>query len=101
MKRLLLTLSFSSIAVSCSSKVDMPRGTSKGHSSIRLVQSDSSRTSTDPNERTMNIMIQKSLKEEFQQNGITWTNGSSDLIVAYMVVYQEPGMTVSVDEFFG
>lgn len=88
--------------VSCSSHVEMPKGTSKGYTSARLIQRDpSARPITDPTEQQVHRMIQNSLAKQFTAKGLTYGKGDAQLAVAYLVLYQEPGMTAEYDDFFG
>jgi hypothetical protein len=88
--------------VSCSTNVEMPKGTSKGYTSARL-------TTRGPNsapiaggiEKQAHGMIQKSIARQFTSRGMAYGSGNADLVVAYMVIYQEPGMTARHDQFFG
>ncbi len=87
---------------SCSSQVDLPKGTSKGYTSARLVQRDPGLPAiTDPTEQQVHRLIHDSLRRQFTARGIAWGGGSTDLIVAYLVLYQEPGMTARYDDYFG
>lgn len=97
---LLLPLAALALAA-CSGKIDMPRGTGEGYSSARLIQRGPNATLSDATERKVHGMIQNSLKKQFVANGKSWGSGSADLIVAYMVIYQEPAMTASYDDYFG
>ena len=88
--------------VSCSTNVDMPKGTSKGYASARLIQRDPNLPAiTNPTEKQVHGMIQKSLAKHFTSKGMAYGKGDADLIVAYMVIYQEPGMTADYDDYFG
>jgi hypothetical protein len=88
--------------VSCSTNVDMPKGTSKGYSSARLIQRDSNLPAiTKPIEKQVHGMIQNSISKQFTSRGMTYGKGDADLIVAYLVIYQEPGMTADFREYFG
>lgn len=89
-------------AVSCTPGVDMPKGTSKGFTSARLIQRDpQSAPITDATERQVHGMIQNSLSRQFAAKGLAYGKNGADLVVAYMVIYQEPGMTATYDDFFG
>lgn len=80
----------------------MPKGTSKGYHSARLIQRDpGARAITDATEKQVHGMIQKSIAGQFAAKGLSYGKSGSDLAVAYMVVYQEPGMTATYDEYFG
>lgn len=97
-----LFLAFAAVLFSaCGTHVDMPSGTSKGYSSARLVGANPNSTISDSTERQVHGMIQNSLKSQFQANGLQWGSGGADLVVGYMVIYQEPGMTATYDDYFG
>lgn len=90
------------LIVSCSPGVDMPKGTSKGYASARLVQRDpQSGPITDATERQVHGLIQGSLSRQFTAKGLAYGKGGADLVVAYLVIYQEPGMTATYDDYFG
>ena len=87
---------------SCSTNVDMPKGTSKGYNSARLTLRDPNAPAiTDATEKQVHGMIQKSIARQFTSRGLAYGSGGADLIVAYMVIYQEPGMTARYDQYFG
>jgi hypothetical protein len=88
--------------VSCVPNVDMPKGTSKGYASARLIQRDPKLPAiTNTTEKQVHGMIQKSLAKSFTSKGMTYGKDGADLIVAYMVIYQEPGMTADYRDYFG
>ena len=88
--------------VSCTTSVDMPKGTSKGYSSARLTMLDPNRSyTTTATEDEVHRMIQSSLSANFTANGLKYGQSNADLVVAYMVVYQEPGMTTESTKYFG
>ena len=88
--------------VSCSTNVNMPKGTSKGYSSARLTMRDPNAPAiTDATEKQVHGMIQKSIARQFTSKGMNYGSGGADLVVAYMVIYQEPGMTARYDQYFG
>jgi hypothetical protein len=89
-------------AISCSS-VDMPKGTSKGYTSARLVTVDKKPVNDRefPNQVSGHRMIQKSLASNFRANDIQVTSGSADLIVAYLVLVQNNYSTIALDDYFG
>ncbi|MEO8616606.1 MAG: DUF4136 domain-containing protein [Luteolibacter sp.] len=100
--RLIATLAAAGVITSCSTGVDMPKGTSKGYHSARLIKRDpQGAVITDATEKQVHGMIQKSIARQFTSRGMSYGNGDSDLVVAYMVIYQEPGMTASYDQYFG
>ncbi|MCX6873459.1 MAG: DUF4136 domain-containing protein [Verrucomicrobia bacterium] len=86
----------------CGPGVDMPKGTSKGYTSARLTQRDPNRPAiSNPTERSIHGMIQDSLRRQFRAKGLAYGTGSADLVVAYLVIYQEPGMTTSYEDYYG
>jgi hypothetical protein len=90
------------LIVSCAPSVEMPKGTSKGFTSARLIQRDPNRPAiTNATEKQVHGMIQNSIAKQFTSKGMTFGSGNAELLVAYMVIYQEPGMTARYDDFFG
>jgi Domain of unknown function (DUF4136) len=88
--------------VSCAPHIDMPKGTSKGYTSARLIQRDpNARAITDPVEKQVHGMLQKSISNQFTKNGLQYGGGGADLVVGYLVIYQEPGMTATYPDYFG
>jgi hypothetical protein len=88
--------------VSCTTQIDMPQGTRKGYQSARLIQRDPNGPAiTDATEKQVHGMIQKSISRQFTSNGMAYGKGDADLVVAYLVIYQEPGMTARYEDFFG
>lgn len=90
------------VFTACGPGVDMPKGTSKGYQSARLVKRDPGRPAiTNATEQQVNGMIQKSIANQFTAKGLAYGKGDADLTVAYLVIYQEPGMTARYDDYFG
>jgi hypothetical protein len=88
--------------ISCSPSIDMPKGTSKGYTSARLIQRDPNGPAiTNATEKQIHGMIQNSISKQFSSKGMAYGKGSSDLVVAYLVIYQEPGMTAQYTDYFG
>lgn len=88
--------------VSCSTSVDMPKGTRMGYTSARLIQRDPAGTPvTGTTEKQVHGMIQNSISKQFTAKGMAYGHSNADLVVAYMVIYQEPGMTSSYETYFG
>lgn len=96
-----LLLSLAGLSASCAT-VEQPKGTSKGYHSARLVQRDPNMSPpTDATEKQVHSLIQKSLSSQFAAKGLKYGAGSSDLTVAYLVIYQEPAMTAAYTQYFG
>ncbi|MEM1084170.1 MAG: DUF4136 domain-containing protein [Verrucomicrobiota bacterium] len=98
----ILIAALAAAAISCSS-VEMPKGTSKGYTSARLVTTDRTPQSDPevPNLISGHKMIQKSLGSNFRANNFTVTKGTADLIVAYLVLVQNNYSTLALDDYFG
>lgn len=102
LKRAALLLGAGLFLASCSSSVDMPRGTSKGYTSARLIHRDPNLPAiTNATEKQVHGMIQRSLAKQFTSRGMAYGKGNADLLVAYMVIYQESGMTADYRDYFG
>lgn len=98
----LLLIATVALLGSCSSGVDMPKGTSKGYNSARLIQRDPNLPAPSTvTEKQVHGMIQKSIAGQFAAKGMAFGKGESDLVVAYLVLYQEPGMTAEYRDYFG
>lgn len=99
--RILIAIAALGLA-SCSTNVEMPKGTSKGYTSARLIQRDPAGPAvTGATEKQVHGMIQNSISKQFTSKGMAYGRGNADLVVAYMVIYQEPGMTSSYETYFG
>jgi hypothetical protein len=95
-------LAIASVAiVSCSTGVEMPKGTSKGYTSARLVQRNPNLTPNTATQAKVHPMIQKSIAKQFTSHGISYGKNPAELTVAYLVIYQEPGMTARYEDYFG
>jgi hypothetical protein len=95
-------LAIASLAiVSCSTNVEMPKGTSKGYTSARLVQRNPNLTPDTATQAQVHPMIQKSIARQFSSHGLSYGKKPAELTVAYLVIYQEPGMTARYEDYFG
>lgn len=104
MKFLILPVltALSLVLAACGPGVDMPKGTSKGYTSARLtLRNPSLPAISKPTERNIHGMIQNSLAKQFRAKGLAYGSGNAELVVAYLVIYQEPGMTTSYTDYFG
>jgi len=90
------------LLVACGPGIDLPKGTSRGYSSARLTQRNPNLpVRTDPTERSVHGMIQDSLARQCRAKGLAYGAANAELVVAYLVIYQEPGMTSSYQDYFG
>lgn len=90
------------VLAACGPGIDLPKGISKGYTSARLTHLNPSLpTVSDPTQRSIHDMIQNSLRRQFQAKGLAYGSANAELVVAYLVIYQESGMTASHEEYFG
>jgi hypothetical protein len=108
MKSLLLLslLALSSIICSCSTSINMPKGTSKGYQSARLIKHNpDADVSTDADavarEKKVHSMIHSAISKEFSTHGISYGKENSDLTVAYLVMIQNNAITFHYNDYFG
>lgn len=100
--RLLAVAACAVVFTSCSSSVDMPKGDSKGYTSARLVKrAPDSRAITSSREKRVHSLIQSNIQAQFKARGMGYNAPHADLVVGYMVVYQDNAMTTSFDDYFG
>ena len=85
---------------SCSSGVDFPDGSSKGYTSARTLKKDPS-IQTTSEENAVHRRIQNALAAEFSSKGLQYGAPNADLIVSYLVIYQDNIMTTFYDAYFG
>lgn len=92
------------VLASCSSsKVAMPKGSSKGFHSVRLVRTTPSTDTRnfDADRKKVNDVIQKAMAAEFTAKGIAVNDGQADLIAAYLIVLQNNAATTTINDYFG
>ena len=88
--RICIVAACAALLASCSSSVDMPKGNSKGYSSARLVKrAPDAAPISDATERSVHNQIQSSIAAQFKARGMSYNSPDADLVVAYMVIYQE------------
>lgn len=79
----------------------MPKGSSKGYDSARLVRRAPGTSTTDATEKQVHSQIQSAIKSQFSTRGLSYNKPDADLVVGYMVLYQDSAMTTSYDDYFG
>ena len=100
--RLLAVAACAAVFTSCSSSIDMPKGNSRGYTSARLVKrAPNSPAITSSREKRVHNLIQGNIKAQFKARGMGYNAPNADLVVGYMVVYQDNAMTTSFDDYFG
>jgi hypothetical protein len=104
--RLTPILAIAIILNACSPTIDMPKGTSKGYSSARLIERNTDAEVSDDavalaKEKKVHGMFQKSIKNEFTQHGLSYGKADADLKVAYLVMIQNNAITFHYNDYFG
>ena len=103
--KILSILSTAAIAIAlnaCAPSVDMPKGSSKGYNSARLVKrTPNSSIILTSKEKKIHRMVQNSIKTQFTSNGKAYNQANADLIIGYLIISQNNAMTTSYSEYFG
>ncbi len=86
----------------CSNSINMPKGNSRGYDSARIVKRapDSIPIQTS-REVDVHNLIHKNIQHQFTSHGLSFNSLNSDLLVAYMVIYQDSSITTAYDDYFG
>ena len=104
--RLTPILAIAIILNACSPTIDMPKGTSTGYRSARLIERNTDAEITDDavavaKEKKVHGMFQKSIQNEFTQHGLSYGKADADLKVAYLVMIQNNAITFHYNDYFG
>lgn len=102
LSRFLLTL-FLLAAISGCSSVPMPKGTSKGYSTIRFINPKQA-IEVDETERALaaNRMIHEAITAQMEDHGLRVVQQDDvDLVVAYLLIVQDNVSTTSINQYFG
>ena len=100
--RLFAVVACAAVFSSCSSSVEMPKGNSKGYQSARLVKKAPGGSEVQSaREKKVHRLIQSNIQSQFTSRGLSYNTSDADLVVAYMVIYQDNAMTTSFDDYFG
>ncbi len=103
--KILSLISVAAIAIAlnaCAPSVDMPKGSSKGYSSARMVKrTPNSSIILTSKEKKIHRMVQNSIKNQFTSNGKAFNQANADLIIGYLIISQNNAMTTSYSEYFG
>lgn len=100
--RLFLLLLLTVCLGGCSS-VPMPKGTSKGYSTVRFINPKTA-INADETERalTANRMIHEAITAQMENHKLKVVpQGDSDLVVAYLIIVQDNFSTTSINQYFG
>lgn len=96
----LLAASFALLLAACGPGVDLPKGSSRGYHSARLVKTGRTPDFADDN-ATANRQIQQALADEFRSHGLQVGAPDSDLVVGYLILVQDNFSTTALDDYFG
>ncbi len=100
--RLFSVLGLALVLNACSSGIEQPKGSSKGYHGARFVRLDPNAPPiTDAKEKKIHRMIQNSIASQFTSNGLQFNSAGADLVVAYLVIYQDNAMTTYFSDYFG
>ncbi len=90
------------LALSGCNSVPMPKGTVDDARTARFVSPEKSPGTTFADAAHASIpVIRTAIEEEFAASGITFTDGSSDLAINYLLVLQEGATTRMVGDYYG
>jgi gamma-glutamyl:cysteine ligase YbdK (ATP-grasp superfamily) len=103
--KFLSILSTAAIAIAlnaCSPSIDMPKGSSKGYKSARIVKRTPNSTIVlTSKEKQIHREIHNSIKKQFTSHGKSFNDANADLVIGYLVIAQNNAMTTSYSEYFG
>jgi len=97
--RLLLFLLPIALLAACQT-VALPKGSSHGYRSARLVRPHSAPAIANPDDR-VNHAIQSALASTFQARGLEIQSANADLTVAYLILVQDNVSTTMINDYFG
>lgn len=100
---LCLILAAAALLQGCTS-VDMPKGTSKGYASARLIDDDAKPLPQFAQiDADVNGMIQESIGSLVQKNGLAFKRADqeADVVVTYLLIMQNNIGTTAIDDYFG
>lgn len=85
----------------CSS-VPMPKGSSKGYSSVRFVAPNEPLADDKlPQFVEAHQMIKKAISDQMEQHGLKVVESDADLIVAYLIILQDNVSTSYSNQYYG
>jgi hypothetical protein len=82
--------------------VPMPRGSSKGYSSVRFIAPNQALGEDElPAFIEANRIIKETITDQMEKNGLKVVEQSSDLIVAYLIILQDNVSTAYCNQYYG
>ncbi len=95
-------LTLLAICFSGCTSIPMPKGNSKGYSTVRFIAPNAPLGADDqPAFVAANSMIKKSINAQVEKNGLKMVNGKADLIVAHLIILQDNVSTSYSNQYFG
>lgn len=95
-------LSLLAIFVAGCSTVPMPKGSSKGYSTVRFIAPNKPLGDDDsPRFVESNRMIKEAVAAQMEKNGLQIVEGDADLIVAHLIILKDNASTSYCNQYYG
>mgnify|MGYP001814978206 CR=1 FL=1 len=97
-----ILLSLLAICFSGCTSVPMPKGSSKGYSSVRFIAPNAP-LGEDASARFVeaNAMIKAAIANQMEEHGLEVVEGKADLIVAHLIIFQDNVSTSYSNQYYG
>ena len=100
-RRFALLLLLVSFIAGCAT-VPMPKGSSKGYSSVRFIAPNAPLgEDASPRFVEANRMIKDAITAEMEKNGLQVVEGNADLIAAHLIILQDNASTSYCNQYYG
>ena len=97
-----LTFAFLLIAASGCQSVKQPKGSSKGYSTYRFLNTSTSKDGRfEEPSRPVDQAIQTAIRAAFEANGLTFPDAGGELVVAYLIIKQDDVSTTATPTYYG
>ena len=91
-----------SFVAGCATRVPMPKGSSKGYSTVRYIAPNAPLgEDASPRFVEANRMIIESVAAEMEKNGLQIVEGNADLIAAHLIILQDNASTSYCNQYYG
>lgn len=98
----LVLLSLSALWFAGCTTVPMPKGSSKGYSSVRFIAPNAPLGADEtPTFVEANRMINQAVAAQMEKNGLKVVAGNADLIVAHLIILQDNTSTSYSNQYYG
>jgi len=81
-------------------KVDLPKGSSKGYTTYRLYRDGPSSPNFADREDEVNFIIQEELEKSLQAHGLKRSPQDAELIIAYLIVTQDTAVSTAISDYY-